>query len=98
MTQEAFDERYNGRRKWEWPRAGDKVKFLGADGDFYPHYVNIIRFAKKNLKVGEIYTVRRCEVYSSWCSVWLEEKGLSDPFFHLQMFEWPVKEEKNEPI
>ena len=74
------------------PKVGDKVKFKGADGRFYPHFVNVVEFAKRNLKVGEIYTVRNCEVYSSWCRLWLEEEGLSDAFFYLDMFEWPVKE------
>ncbi len=77
----------------KWPCKGHKVKFKGADGKFYPHFVNVIQFAKDNLKVGEIYTVRRCEVYSSWCALWLEGVGLSDAFFHLAMFEWPIKEE-----
>jgi len=79
----------------EWPQAGDKVRFKSADGWFYPHYTNVIQFAKDNLKVGEIYTVRNCEVYSSWCAVWLEEIE-GDHFFHLSMFEWPIKEENNE--
>ena len=96
MNKEQFKETCGESRPWEWPEIGDKVRFQGADGMFYPHYTNVIQFAKDNLKVGEIYTVRNCEVYSSWCAVWLEEKGLSDAFFHLQMFEWPLKEETNE--
>ena len=64
MTEEQFKERYK-YRNWEWPHIGDKVKFKGADGMFYPHYVNVIQFAKDNLEVGKIYTVRNCEVYSS---------------------------------
>ena len=97
MNEEQFQQRCP-TQKWKWPNIGDKVRFKGADGKFYPHYVNVIQFAKDNLKVGEIYTVRNCEVYSSWCAVWLEGKGLSDAFFHLQMFEWPLKEETNEQI
>ena len=95
MNKEQFQQRCP-TQKWEWPEIGDKVRFKGADGKFYPHYTNVIQFAKDNLKVGEIYTVRNCEVYSSWCAVWVEGEGLSDAFFHLQMFEWPVKEETNE--
>ncbi len=91
MNYEQFRERCKDR-EWEWPCKGHKVKFKGADGRFYPHYINVIQFAKDNLKVGEIYTVRRCEVHSSWCAVWLEGVGLSDAFFHLSMFEWPIKE------
>jgi hypothetical protein len=63
MTKEEFNNIIMGRDKeWEWPRMLDKVKFKSADGRFYPHYTNIIQFAKDNLKVGEIYTVRKCEV------------------------------------
>lgn len=75
----------------KWPCKGYKVKFKGADGMFFPHYTNVIQFAKDNLTVGEIYTVRNCEVYSSWRAVWLEEIE-GDHLFHLSMFEWPIKE------
>lgn len=75
----------------KWPCKGHKVKFKGADGMFFPHYTNVIQFAKDNLTVGEIYTVRNCEVYSSWRAVWLEEIE-GDHLFHLSMFEWPIKE------
>jgi hypothetical protein len=94
MNKEQFQQRCP-TQKWEWPEIGDKVRFQGADGMFYPHFTNIIQFAKDNLKVGEIYTVRNCEVYSSWCAVWLE-KIEGDHFFHRSMFEWPVKEGNNE--
>ena len=95
MNEEEFKKRYP-HQDWEWPHIGDKLKFTGADGWFYPQHTNVIQFAKDNLKVGEIYTVRNCEVYSSWCAIWLEEGGLSDAFFHLAMFDWPVKEKTNE--
>ena len=74
----------------KWPCKGHKVKFKGADGMFFPHYTNVIQFAKDNLTVGETYTVRNCEVYSSWRAVWLEEIE-GDHLFHLSMFEW-IKE------
>jgi hypothetical protein len=96
MNKEEFKTKYK-YRGWEWPEIGDKVRFLGAEGIFYPHFTNIIEFAKENLKVGQTYTVRNCEVYSSWCAVWLDEiKG--DNFFHLSMFEWPTKIENREFI
>ena len=94
MNKEQFKEQCRNR-KWEWPEIGDKVRFKSAEGVFYPHFTNVIQFAKDNLKVGEIYTVRKCEVYSSWCAVWLEEIE-GDHFFHLSMFGWPIKEETNE--
>jgi hypothetical protein len=89
MNKEQFQQRCP-TQKWEWPETGDKVRFQGADGKFYPHYTNVIQFAKDNLMLGQIYTVRNCEVYSSWCAVWLEEIE-GDHFFHLSMFEWPIK-------
>ena len=73
-----------------WPKIGDKVKFLTAEGWFYPHYTNVIANAKAKLRMGEIYTVSKCEVYSSWCAVWLE--GFGEHFFHLSMFEFPIKD------
>lgn len=94
MNEEEFKKR-DLYQDWEWPHIGDKVKFKGAHGWFYPHHTDVIQFAKDNLKVGQIYTVRKCEVYSSWCAVWLEEIE-GDNLFHLPMFEWPIKEEPNE--
>jgi hypothetical protein len=94
MTEEEFKNSYSSsmmNEKWKWPQVGDKVRFKSADGFFYPHFTNVIQFAKDNLKVGETYTVRKCEVYSSWCAVWLEEIE-GDHFFHLSMFEWPIKD------
>jgi hypothetical protein len=76
-----------------WPKIGDKVKFLTAEGHFYPHYNNVIAYAKENLRMGEIYTVSKCEVYSSWCAVWLE--GFGEHFFHFSMFEFPVDKDVN---
>lgn len=73
-----------------WPKAGDKVKFSGASGVFYPHFTNIIAFAKANLEVGKLYTVRKFEAKSSWCSVHLEEFPNDENFFHLSMFEYPI--------
>ncbi len=92
MNKQQFEEIYGEDRKWEWPLIGDKVKFKGADGRFYPNFTNIIQFAKNNLEIGKTYTVRNCEVHSSWCALWVEGEGLSDAFFHLTMFEWPIKE------
>ena len=70
------------------PKSGDKLKFLTAEGFHYPCYTNIIDFAKRNLSCGREYTVKSCEVNSSWVAVWLEDEGLTDCPFHLSMFEW----------
>jgi hypothetical protein len=74
-----------------WPKVGDKVKFLTAEGRFYPHFTNVIANAKDKLHIGGIYIVKKCEVYSSWCAVWLDELG-ENKFCHLDMFEYPVKD------
>ena len=88
-------EMFKHLQESKWPNVGDKVKFKNAEGMFYPHFTNVIQFAKDNLKAGEIYTVRKCEVYSSWCAIWLDEIE-GGHFFHRSMFEWPIKEETNE--
>ncbi len=91
MTYEQFIQ--NPRHgKWEWPLVGDKVKFKSADRFFYPHYTDVVSFAKENLVQGQIYTVRHCEVYSSWCAVWLEEIE-GDHRFYCSMFDLVSKEE-----
>lgn len=75
-----------------WPEKGDLVKFKSADGFFYPHFTNVISNAKEKLEPGKCYTVQKCEVYSSWCAVWLDELG-EDKMCHLSMFEFPIKNE-----
>lgn len=95
MTYEAFQERiaernYSGNEpEWAWPRVGDKVKFIGADRPMYPNYLDMKETARTKLEVGKLYTVKECEVYSSWCSITLEE--LSYTNFNLTLFEWPVQ-------
>lgn len=78
----------------DWPKAGDKVTFESAEGMFYPYFTNIIDFAKKNLIPGREYTVKKCEVYSSWCGIWLEEIEFEHPF-HKTMFDWK-KDQKHD--
>ncbi len=58
MNEEQFKERYK-YRNWEWPHVGDKVKFLSAEGMFYPHFTDVIDFAKKNLSCGREYSQLR---------------------------------------
>lgn len=69
------------------PKPGDLLEFKGAEGYFYPHYTNVIAFAKENLKVGRKYEITKVSVYSSWCSVRL--KDFPDQIFHLSMFRAP---------
>lgn len=57
----------------EFPSVGDKIKFLGVPEFYYPMFTSMKKLAEDNLKIGQICTVRRVEIYSSWCAVWLEE-------------------------
>lgn len=74
-----------------FPQKGDKLKFIGANKMFYPHFTDMVERGKKDLKIGEIYTVSKVEVYSSWCAVWLEESSQDDKhYYNLGMFDYPV--------
>jgi len=90
-TPEEMTDFFRKPKDDHWPKVGDKVKFLTAEGMFYPHFTNIIANAKEKLHTGGIYIVKKCEVYSSWCAVWLDELG-EDGYCHLSMFEYPVKD------
>lgn len=77
--------------KKDFPQKGDKLKFTGANKMFYPHFTDMVERGKKDLKIGEIYTVSKVEVYSSWCAVWLEESSQDDKhYYNLGMFEYPL--------
>jgi hypothetical protein len=74
-----------------WPETGDKVIFKGVPEFVYPHFTNIIENAKKLLVVGQEYTVSKCTVFSSWCSLELEGIRVEPDehsFFHFSMFDW----------
>lgn len=76
----------------DFPKAGDKLVVKKIFPEFfYPHFRDMVEDAKNNLIPGEIYTVKKCEVYSSWSAVWLEEiqpsKDRNDRFFNLTYFE-----------
>ena len=85
MTQE---ERYS-----RFPKKGDKLTAkLQSPDFFYPHFTNMVNDGKTNIEPGKTYTVQKCDVHSSWCSVWLEEIGPSeerpDRWFNLSFFDW----------
>lgn len=71
-----------------FPQPGDELIFKGIEDKdrFYPHFTNVIENAKKNLIPGRVYTVKKNEVHSSWCAVWLNEFGGEEDYFNLQMF------------
>lgn len=49
---------------------GDKIKFVGVGPFWFNSYINN---ANENLKIGEIYTVKNIDVFSSWTKVVLNE-------------------------
>ncbi len=75
----------------EWPKIGDKLKFTGLKQAFH---TNVIKNGGK-LKLGEYYTVRKVDVASSWCCIFLEEfpetEVFGDDWFSLAFFERPNK-------
>lgn len=54
------------------PKVGDKVKFLGTRMFWF---TNIIDDAKKNLTVGDVYTITEIQMASSWTGIKLKETG-----------------------
>lgn len=77
----------------QFPKKGMKLKTKSEFPQFfYPHYTNMVEDAKLNLKPDTEYTVEKCEVYSSWCAVWLKEvestESRKDRFFNLAYFKW----------
>jgi hypothetical protein len=75
-----------------FPATGDKVRFTGADKMFYPHFTNLIENARQKLEIGKVYTVLKCEVFSSWSAVWLVEIGDEEmDKFNTSMFEHPLE-------
>lgn len=78
----------DGYNDGSWPRPGTKVKYLGVPEFYYPCFTCYRERANKLLKEGEVYTVSKTEVYSSWCQIWLEEIPEDpDRGFHLVFFE-----------
>ena len=73
--------------KTDWPTKGDKLRFRGVPKFVYPHFTNIIKNAQDKLTIGMDYTVSKCEVYSSWCAVWLDGNLGEMDCYHLQFFE-----------
>ena len=75
-----------------FPKKGDKLIFTGVPEFYYPMFTNIGENARNLMTVGQEYTISKCEVYSSWCCVWLKELPETDDErsmkngFHLQFF------------
>jgi hypothetical protein len=70
-----------------FPSVGDKIKFRGVPNIYYPMFTPMKKLAENNLKIGQICIVRKVEVYSSWCGVWLEEIPGEDNYLNLMFFD-----------
>ncbi len=65
-----------------FPKQGAKLRYRGTN-QFW--FTNIIANAERELRIGEIYTLKSIELASSWACITLEETGdteFSLGFFH----------------
>lgn len=76
----AAKEKYKQR----WPAKGDKLVVIR--NNIIHWYKNIIENCAK-LEIGQTYTVKECNVASSWCEILLEEL---EGQFCLSAFNWKV--------
>lgn len=67
--QDKMDEFLSGKQI-KWPAQGDKVTFRGVKKFWY---WSVVKAAQQLLEVGKVYTVEKCEPFSSWVSVELKE-------------------------
>jgi len=56
----------------KWPQIGAKIKYKGIHTFWFN---DIIENARQNLEIDKSYTIRTINVFSSWCSITLEETG-----------------------
>lgn len=81
------EEANKERGKKDWPETGDLLTFGGVPKYYYMMSETMKSWAADNLILGNAYKVSKCEVYSSWCAIWLE--GISEEvYFNLNFFEW----------
>ncbi len=77
---------YNPDDYPEFPKPGTKVKYKGTHMFWF---TNMIENAKKNLVVGQEYTLKTVDIASSWVRVQLEETGDLD--YALSFFTYESK-------
>ncbi len=56
----------------KFPKSGARLRYRGDPRDWF---TNIVANAERELRVGEIYTLKSLELGRSWCTVTLEETG-----------------------
>jgi hypothetical protein len=67
-----------------WPAKGDK---LVCNKTELKHWFRSVIENCAKLEIGQTYTVKECNVASSWCEILLEELEGS---FSLSVFDWKV--------
>jgi len=70
--------------KQRWPAKGDKLVCKKND---LRHWFTSVVINCAKLQIGGTYTVKECNVASSWCEILLEEMEGS---FSLSAFDWKV--------
>ncbi len=56
----------------DFPKSGDKLKYLGVPKYYYPCFTDMKTRAESNLVTNKEYIVSKVEIFSSWCAVELE--------------------------
>lgn len=75
----------------EFPRPGSKLRFRSARATWFK---NLRENAERELRCGEIYTLRTIELFSSWACVTLVETGETE--YALGFFERVLM--RHEPV
>jgi hypothetical protein len=75
----------------QFPKKGDKVKFISAERMIYPYYVDMIKRAKENLISDKEYTIHDIKVYSSWAAIWIDPENEKE-YYNLNLFDYKTNE------
>ncbi len=82
-SQEHYDQEYCGELlRGKFPRPGAKLRYIGGKS-FWPK--DITANAERELRLGEIYTLKKIALASSSTCITLEETG--ETGFSLSLFE-----------
>ena len=86
--QSEYDQSYNGQLlNGKWPRPGSRLRYIGTHVFWF---TNIVEDAEKNLVIGNIYTLAKISLASSWAAVSLQESR--EIVYSLSFFEIVEKE------
>jgi hypothetical protein len=54
----------------DFPKPGARLRFRGVQPFWF---VDVVANAERELRIGDVYTVKTIRVYSSWAEITLEE-------------------------